>query len=120
MPVRDGGIDWVAVTTARMRGWTTRTFLERHCFHHRAMGTADRSLWRARFRHGRKDYMVGGHPAWQILRGALPDEEPAADRWRRLCHRRLLERLGSSRAKSRTERSCEPSIAVNRWRDCAT
>jgi glycosyltransferase involved in cell wall biosynthesis len=68
-PVKQGGIDWVAVTTARMRGWTTRTFVEKTCFHHRAMGTADRSALRARFRHGQEEYLVGGHPLWQLLRG---------------------------------------------------
>jgi glycosyltransferase involved in cell wall biosynthesis len=71
VPVKQGGIDWVAVTTARMRGWTTRTFVERAAFHHRTMGTADRGVLRARFRHGQKDYMVGGHPVWQILRGVF-------------------------------------------------
>jgi poly-beta-1,6-N-acetyl-D-glucosamine synthase len=69
LPMKQGGIDWVAVTTARMRGWTTRTFVERACLHHRTMGTADRGLWRARFNHGQKDYLVGGHPGWQIVRG---------------------------------------------------
>lgn len=68
-PIRGGGIDWVAVTTARMKGWTTRTFLDVVCIHHRAMGTADRSPVRARFRHGEEDYLLGGHPAWQLLRG---------------------------------------------------
>ena len=68
-PIKGGGIDWVAVTTARMKGWTTRTFLERTCVHHRAMGTADRSAIRARFRHGQEDYRVGNHPVWEIARG---------------------------------------------------
>ncbi len=67
-PIKGGGIDWVAVTTARMRGWTTRTFVERTCTHHRAMGTADRNRVRARFRHGQEDYYVGNHPAWEIVR----------------------------------------------------
>jgi glycosyltransferase involved in cell wall biosynthesis len=68
-PIKGGGIDWVAVTTARMKGWETRTFLEKTCFHHRKMGTADRNPLMARFRHGQEDYYVGGHPLWQILRG---------------------------------------------------
>jgi glycosyltransferase involved in cell wall biosynthesis len=68
-PIKGGGIDWVAVTTARMKGWETRTFLEKTCFHHREMGTADRNPLMARFRHGQEDYYVGGHPLWQILRG---------------------------------------------------
>jgi biofilm PGA synthesis N-glycosyltransferase PgaC len=68
-PVKQGGIDWIAVTTARMQGWKTRTFVERQSFHHRTMGTADRGVLRARFHHGEKDYLVGGHPLWQVLRG---------------------------------------------------
>ena len=68
-PIKGGGIDWVAVTTARMLGWTTRTFVERTCTHHRAMGTADRNPFRARFRHGQEDYWVGNHPLWEIARG---------------------------------------------------
>jgi len=75
-PVKEGGIDWVAVTTARMRGWTTRTFVEKTCFHHRTMGTADRSPLRARFRHGREEYLVGGHPLWQLLRGVFQMKNP--------------------------------------------
>jgi glycosyltransferase involved in cell wall biosynthesis len=70
-PIRGGGIDWVAVTSARMNGWRTRTFLERVCFHHRKMGTADRSPLRARFRHGEEDYLLGGHPVWQLVRAVF-------------------------------------------------
>jgi glycosyltransferase involved in cell wall biosynthesis len=68
MPIKGGGIDWVAVTTARLKGWETRTFLERTCLHHRTMGTADRGPLRARFRHGQEDFMVGSHPCWHLLR----------------------------------------------------
>ena len=68
-PIKGGGIDWVAVTTARMKGWQTRTFVEITCHHHRKMGTAGRNPLMARFRHGQEDYYVGGHPLWQVLRG---------------------------------------------------
>ncbi len=67
-PIKGGGIDWVAVTTARMLGWTTRTFVEKTCIHHRTMGTADRHPIKARFRHGQEDYYVGNHPLWEIGR----------------------------------------------------
>lgn len=67
-PIKGGGIDWMAVTTARMSGWTTRTFLERTCSHHRTMGTADRNRISARFRHGQEDYYVGNHPIWEFAR----------------------------------------------------
>ena len=75
VPVRGGAIDWIAVTTARMNGWKTRTFLEKTCLHHRPMGTGSGSVLKARFRHGIKDYYVGSHPLWQLLRGAFQMRE---------------------------------------------
>jgi glycosyltransferase involved in cell wall biosynthesis len=66
-----GGIDWVAVTTARMKGWVTYSFAERTFHHHRKMGTAGRGELRARFHYGKKDYFLGGHPLWQLCRGAF-------------------------------------------------
>jgi GT2 family glycosyltransferase len=69
VPIKGGAIDWIAVTTARMKGWKTRTFLERVCFHHRKIGTAESSAVKARFHYGTKAYYVGGHPAWELLRG---------------------------------------------------
>ena len=68
-PVKGGGIDWIAVTTARMKGWMTRTFTERVCHHHRPMGTASRGRLKAHFFLGRQDYYLGGHPLWQLFRG---------------------------------------------------
>jgi hypothetical protein len=68
VPVKGGGIDWIAVTTARMKGWRTRTFVERSCRHHRPMGTAGGSKLKAQFRLGRQDYYLGGHPLWQLFR----------------------------------------------------
>src|SRR4030042_920703 len=41
-PIRGGGIDWVAVTTARMKGWKTRTFAEKTCLHHRKIGPGNK------------------------------------------------------------------------------
>ena len=35
LPIKGGGIDWVAVTSARMKGWQTRTFTEKVIHHHR-------------------------------------------------------------------------------------
>lgn len=75
VPIRGGGIDWAAVTSARMKGWKTRTFLETVCYHHRKMGTANRSRLAARFHHGQEDYYVGGHPLWQVLRGVVQMRE---------------------------------------------
>ena len=66
--IRGGGIDWTAVTTARMIGWQTRTFIERHFVHHRPMGTGASGVLAARFRFGRQDYYLGSHPVWELLR----------------------------------------------------
>ena len=68
IPIKGGGIDWTAVTSARMKGWMTRTFTEKTCFHHRTIGTGNSNLLVSWFRHGRKDYFLGGHPLWQIFR----------------------------------------------------
>ena len=63
-----GGIDWIAVTTARMKGWKTRSFREKSFFHHRHLGTAERSIFAAAFSYGEKDYFLGGHPIWELFR----------------------------------------------------
>jgi glycosyltransferase involved in cell wall biosynthesis len=63
-----GGIDWIAVKTARMKGWKTRSFKEKLFFHHRPLGTAGRSVLAASFAYGQKDYFLGGHPLWELFR----------------------------------------------------
>jgi hypothetical protein len=69
IPVKGGAIDWMAVTTARMKGWQTRTFPEKVCFHHRKLGTGTHSPLLVKFHYGTKAYYVGGHPAWELMRG---------------------------------------------------
>jgi biofilm PGA synthesis N-glycosyltransferase PgaC len=68
VPIKGGGIDWLAVTTARMKGWKTKTFTEKVCYHRRAIGTAQKNKFRALFAQGGKDYYLGGHPLWQVFR----------------------------------------------------
>lgn len=69
VPLKHGGIDDLAVLTARMQGWRTKTFTEHTCIHHRPMGSASYSSpLRANFRLGERAYALGFHPAWQILR----------------------------------------------------
>lgn len=67
-PIPQGGIDTIAATTARMNGWVTRTFNERSYIHHRRMGTAANGSLAACFKAGRRDYLLGNHPAWQVAR----------------------------------------------------
>jgi glycosyltransferase involved in cell wall biosynthesis len=69
-PNAAGGIDWIAVTTARMNGWKTRSFAEKRFHHYRSLGTAGRSSWAASFSYGEKDYYLGGSPLWELFRVA--------------------------------------------------
>ncbi len=68
VPIRSGGVDHVAVITARMKGWKTRTFTEKVCRHHRDIGSAEHGAVAARFRAGALDYALGGHPLWELFR----------------------------------------------------
>src|SRR5712692_207550 len=70
IPNPAGGIDWIAVTTARMKGWKTRSFPEKRFRHYRTLGTAERSGMAASFSYGEKDYYLGGSPLWQLFRVA--------------------------------------------------
>lgn len=69
-PSKAGGIDWIAVKTARMIGWKTRSFREKSFYHHRVLGTAERGVLASSFAYGKKDYILGGHPVWELFRCA--------------------------------------------------
>jgi glycosyltransferase involved in cell wall biosynthesis len=68
VPVKGGCIDHIAVLSARMKGWKTRSFPDKLCSHHRPIGTAQHSMVAARFRNGAKDYAIGNHPLWECAR----------------------------------------------------
>jgi glycosyltransferase involved in cell wall biosynthesis len=68
IPIKGGGIDWTAVTMARMKGWKTRTYTEKTCLHLRGIGTGSSGRLMTWFKQGRKDYFLGGHPLWQACR----------------------------------------------------
>lgn len=70
VPHRAGGVDWIAVITARMLGWKTQSFREKSFFHHRHLGTAECSVLSSSFSYGEKDYYLGGHPVWELCRVA--------------------------------------------------
>jgi glycosyltransferase involved in cell wall biosynthesis len=75
-PRKIGGIDLVAVTTARMKGWKTRTFVEKPYVHHRRMGTATANKLVAPFKVGRADYLLGSHPLWELARSVYQTTRP--------------------------------------------
>jgi biofilm PGA synthesis N-glycosyltransferase PgaC len=71
-----GGVDWIAVMTARMKGWTVKAFPDKRFHHHRSMGTAERGKVAAMFSYGQKDYYLGGSPIWQVFRAAYQMFKP--------------------------------------------
>ena len=70
IPNRAGGLDWIAVMTARMQGWKVRAFPEKRYHHYRPLGTAEKGALHALFCYGAKDYYLGGSPVWQLFRVA--------------------------------------------------
>ncbi|HVQ12031.1 MAG TPA: glycosyltransferase family A protein, partial [Vicinamibacterales bacterium] len=68
-PLEGGGIDVVAVLSARMTGWRTQTFTEQRCIHLRPMGSANHGVRVvAFFKLGERAYRLGFHPLWQVCR----------------------------------------------------
>jgi glycosyltransferase involved in cell wall biosynthesis len=70
VPVKTGSIDHIAVISARMKGWKTRTFTEKYYLHSREMGTAQCGPIQAKFKMGAKDYAIGNHLVWELFRTA--------------------------------------------------
>jgi glycosyltransferase involved in cell wall biosynthesis len=70
IPNRAGGLDWIAVMTARMKGWKVRSFSEKRFHHYRTLGTANKGPVCALFSYGEKDYYLGSSPVWQLFRVA--------------------------------------------------
>jgi glycosyltransferase involved in cell wall biosynthesis len=66
--IKSGGIDLIAVLSARAKGWETKTFVEKSFDHHRKQGGALHSGLRERLHIGRKDYLLGNHPLWEVFR----------------------------------------------------
>ncbi len=64
-----GGVDAVAETTARMHGWTVRTFPDLLVHHHRTTGTESYGFVHAQFRLGRQNHVIGYHPLFELVRG---------------------------------------------------
>jgi glycosyltransferase involved in cell wall biosynthesis len=68
VPHRAGGIDWIAVMKARMKGWTVRCFPEKRYHHYRFLGTAGKSTFRSYLDYGERAYYLGWSPLWHVLR----------------------------------------------------
>jgi glycosyltransferase involved in cell wall biosynthesis len=63
VPLELGGEDAVMEVLARKYYWKVQTFPELKVFHHRRVATGkNRSMLAAKFREGRRDYLLGYHP----------------------------------------------------------
>ena len=68
-PIRSGGIDLIALLDAQAHGWQTRRFDEKSCLHHRTVGSGmDAGAWKRLVFRGRKDYVLGSHPVFEVFR----------------------------------------------------
>jgi glycosyltransferase involved in cell wall biosynthesis len=65
---RAGGVDWIAVMSARMKGWKVRSFPEKRFHHYRSLGTAQKGVIGASFEYGERAYYLGGSPIWHLFR----------------------------------------------------
>jgi glycosyltransferase involved in cell wall biosynthesis len=68
VPNRAGGVDWIAVISARMKGWKVQSFAEKRFHHYRTLGTAQKSALGASFQYGERAYYLGGSPVWHLCR----------------------------------------------------
>lgn len=68
VPLRTGGEDAVAEFMTRMHGWRVETFPEVRVIHHRPLGTAVNTVYKARFLTGIRDYVIGYWFVYEILK----------------------------------------------------
>lgn len=63
--------DGIDVHTAGMKGWQTLSYYdpEAWLWHHRIMGSSDRSIYTGRLRWGRGNWYLGYHPLYAVAAG---------------------------------------------------
>jgi poly-beta-1,6-N-acetyl-D-glucosamine synthase len=66
---REGVEDTIATMTAMMHGWEVARFTDCRLVHHRPVGgMGGRSVFKVGFLYGKKDYLLGDHPLWEVGR----------------------------------------------------
>ena len=68
VPNPAGGVDWIAVMSARMKGWKVQSFPGKRFHHYRSLGTAEKNVLGASFSYGERAYYLGGSPIWNLFR----------------------------------------------------
>lgn len=67
-PMKNGGIDAVAETMARMYGWKVESFTDIIAYHYRPTGRAEDNLFKQQYMIGVRGYLLGYQPLFFILR----------------------------------------------------
>jgi glycosyltransferase involved in cell wall biosynthesis len=67
-PIKYGGEDALACYTARMYGWEIKNIKNLIVLHLRPTGTTGINIFKTRFRDGIKDYLLGYHPIFLIIK----------------------------------------------------
>ena len=99
-----GGVDWIAVTTARMRGWKTRSFREKYFFHHRPLGTAQRGALATAYSVRAERLLRRRPPGVGADARGLPCDPQTVRARRRRAGLRLLRFVPAAAAAHRVER----------------
>ena len=76
VPLRLGGVDAVAEIMIRQHGWKVRSFDDVEVKHYRCTGTAKGNKLQASFRSGKKLYVIGYHPLFQLTKLAMRMKTP--------------------------------------------
>ncbi len=68
IPLSLGGIDAVAEIMARQHGWRVSSFTDIVAHHYRCTGTAKGNIYQAAYRGGKKLYVIGYHPLFEMMK----------------------------------------------------
>ncbi|MFH1998172.1 MAG: glycosyltransferase family 2 protein [Planctomycetota bacterium] len=68
IPLKVEGTALMAVITARLKGWQTRTFPEICCVHYPETRVGRQATSKTKFESGYHDYLMGSHAVWQGVR----------------------------------------------------
>ena len=68
MPLEMGGEDTIAGIMARHRGWRVQAFPDIKVLHYRPAGASQGNLIRVGFRNGKRNFLMGYHPLFEIVR----------------------------------------------------
>lgn len=67
-PLKNGGEDLITEVTARMNGWTVKSFDHLMLDHNRLTGTGGWSIYEAKFKEGILAHSMGYHPFFQFFK----------------------------------------------------